>query len=264
MLQILRQRRWLGFTAFAVAVLALCVVLARWQWGRYQERLAQNERLDAALAAPAVPVELLLDARPSTPSTPGLPPELEWREVVAIGTFDAASERAVRRRPLDGRNGFWIVTPLVTESGVLLVNRGWAPAGSDATAAPDVPAPPLGVVRVTGRLRPAEVTPPTEEPPAGQAWAADPAGLVLPPSTPRYNAYAELRSSEPEADAGLTMLSDPGHRGLNNLVYSVQWLIFGAVALIGWWRLVRVESRRDAGTDRAPAAAPAQARDGGP
>ncbi len=245
MLAILKQRRWLGFTAFAVAVLALCVVLARWQWGRYQERLAQNERLDAALAAPAVPVQELLDASPASPNTPGLAPELEWRSVTATGTFDADGQRAVRRRPLDGRNGFWIVTPLVTDSGVLLVNRGWAPAGTDATQAPDAAAPPAGDVVVTGRLRPAEATTPTDEPPAGQAWATDPGTLIQPPNTLRYDAYVELGSSQPPADEQLTALSDPGHRGLNNLVYSVQWLIFAAVAVIGWWRLVRVESRRD-------------------
>ena len=31
---------------------------------------------------------------------------------------------------------------------------------------------------------------------------------------------------------------------MNNLVYSVQWLIFGMVGLFGWWRLIRTESRR--------------------
>ncbi len=144
MLEILRQRRWLGFTAFVLGMLVLCVILARWQWSRYQYRLGENDRLDAALSAPAVPVDELLDAAPAGSDAPALPQELEWRTVTATGTFDEAGETAVRRRPLDGRNGFWIVTPLVTESGVLLVNRGWTPAGSDATAAPDVPRATLG------------------------------------------------------------------------------------------------------------------------
>lgn len=244
MLEILRQRRWLGFTAFVLAMLVLCVVLARWQWNRYQLRLAENDRLDAALSAPAVPVADLLDAAPAGSGAPALPPELEWRTVTATGTFDAAGEAAVRRRPLDGRNGFWIVTPLVTDSGVVLVNRGWAPAGSDATTAPDVPAPPAGQVTVTGRLRPAETTEPTDAPPPGQAWAADPEILVAPAGTPRFNAYAELTSSVPAADAELTSLPVPGHRGLNNLVYSVQWLLFGLVGIVGWWQLIRVEGRR--------------------
>jgi cytochrome oxidase assembly protein ShyY1 len=246
-LAILRQRRWLGFTAFVVAMLVLCAVLARWQWNRYQVRLAENDRLDAALSAPAVPVDELLDAAPAGSGATALPQELEWRSVTATGTFDAGAETAVRRRPLDGRNGFWIVTPLVTESGVLLVNRGWTPAASgatDATATPDIPAPPTGEVTVTGHLRPAEVTEPTDIPPPGQAWAADPQVLVTPETAPRYNAYVELTSSTPPADAELTGLPVPGHRGLNNLVYSVQWLLFGLVGVVGWWRLIRGEGRR--------------------
>ncbi len=252
MLGILRQRRWLGFTAFILGMLVLCVILARWQWHRYQYRLGENDRLDAALSAPAVPVDELLDAAPAGTAATTLPPELEWRTITATGTFDVAAETAVRRRPLDGRNGFWIVTPLVTESGVLLVNRGWAPAGSDATTAPDVPAPPSGPVTVTGRLRPAEATEPTDVPPPGQAWAADPEALVEPPETPRYNAYAELTSSSPDAGAELTGLPVPGHRGLNNLVYSVQWLLFGLVGIVGWWRLIQVEGRRDQESEVVP------------
>ncbi len=260
MLEVLRQRRWLGFSAFVLAMLVLCVVLANWQWGRYQQRSAENDHLDAALAEPAVPVDDLLEATPDPGA--GLAPELAWRMVTASGTFDAAAEVAVRRRPLDGRNGYWIVTPLVTGSGALLVNRGWVAAGIDATTAPEVPAPPAGEVTVTGRLRPAEPTNHSDPPPAGQAWAADPQVLIS-GDTPRYEAYVEMRDSDPPAAEGLTELSDPGHRGLNNLVYSVQWLIFALVGAFGWWRLIRQESRRDGGDDAAadgPEPGVAQAR----
>jgi cytochrome oxidase assembly protein ShyY1 len=261
-LGILRQRRWLGFTAFVLAMLVLCAVLARWQWSRYQVRLTENDRLDASLSAPPAPVGDLLDAGPAGPA-PALPPELEWRTITATGVFDQAGETAVRRRPLDGRNGFWIVTPLVTNAGVLLVNRGWTPAetgATDTSTAPQVAPPPAGEVTITGLLRPAETTEPTEPPPPGQAWAADPQVLITPPDVARYNAYAQLTSSQPAADAGLTSLPVPGHRGLNNLVYSVQWLLFGLVGIVGWWRLVRGEGRREEESDPQGAEAAAQER----
>ncbi len=248
MLQILRERRWWGFTVFVLGMLVLCAVLSRWQWQRYQVRLEENDRLDAALSGQPTPIEDLLTAQPAGAAA-GLPPELEWRTVTATGSFDTAAEVAVRRRPLDGRNGFWVVSPLVTDTGVVLVNRGWTPAAGDATTAPDVPAAPAGEVTVIGRLRPAETTGPTEAAPPGQAWATDPQELVAPAQELRYDAYVEMRSSSPAADAELTALSDPGHRGLNNLVYSVQWLIFGMVGLFGWWRLIRTEGRR---ADEAP------------
>jgi cytochrome oxidase assembly protein ShyY1 len=250
MLELLRQRRWLGFSASVLGMLVLCVVLARWQWGRYQERSAENSRLDAALAAPAVPIDDLVAPGPANPAAqPDLPAALAWRTVVATGTFDSDGQVAIRRRPLDGRSGYWIVTPLLTDAGVLLVNRGWAPGGRDAGAAPEVPDPPTGRVSVTGRLVPAEGAPDREPLPEGQAWAVDPQVLVTPASAARYPAYVELRSATPPASAGLTTLPDPGHRGLNNLVYSVQWLLFAAVGLVGWWRLMKAESRRPSPTE---------------
>lgn len=258
---ILRQRRWLGFTVFALAMAVLCVFLARWQWHRYQTRLAENARLDAALSAPAVDVSTLVDSAPQSTDPTPLPADLQWRTITATGVFDTANEVAVRRRPLDGRNGYWIVTPLVTDSGVLLVNRGWTAATGDATTAPTVDPAPTGTVTVTGRLRPAETSTATQAAPAGQAWATDPEVLVTPASTARYNAYLELRESSPTASAGLTMLTDPGHRGTNNLVYTGQWLMFGAVVLVGWFMLMRQEARRVEEADEAESK-PAAVRDG--
>jgi cytochrome oxidase assembly protein ShyY1 len=246
-LELLRQRRWLGFSIFVLVMLALCVVLARWQWNRYEQRQVENANLDAALAAPIAAVDTLLTATGQDPDAAPLPEELRWRSVSATGTFDTQGQVAVRRRPLDGRNGFWIVTPLRTDSGVLLVNRGWiaAPSG-DAASTPTVPAPPSGEVTVSGRLRPAEPTPTTDPAPPGQAWAADPQVLITPAGVPRYNAYLELHESTPPAAEGLTALDEqPGHKGLNNLVYSGQWLIFALVGLFGWWRLMSQEARRE-------------------
>lgn len=264
MREILRQRRWLGFSAFVLVVLGLCLVLANWQWNRYQQRSAENDLLDAALSAPAVPVADLIDPGPADVGAPDLPSELAWRMVTATGRFDEAGEVAIRRKPLDGRNGYWIVTPLRTDSGTLLVNRGWTPADRDAISTPEVPAPPTGEVTVTGRLRPADPTTNTGDAPEGQAWSVDPQVLVTPGSTPRYNAYLELRESTPAADTDLTELSDPGHRGLNNLIYSVQWIIFAAVGAFGWWRLIRQESRHaETHGDRELAREPAPAEDAG-
>ena len=258
MLELLRQRRWLGFSAFVLVMLALCVVLANWQWNRYQQRQLENAALDAALAAPTVPVGTLLGAAPGDVDPAPLDPTLQWRTVTATGTFDQAAEVAVRRRPLDGRNGFWIVTPLRTDSGVLLVNRGWVAAESgDATSTPSVPPAPAGQVTVKGRLRPAETTSVTDAAPAGQAWAADPQVLVAPVSTPRFNAYLEMHESSPDASAGLIELDEqPGHKGLNNLVYAVQWLFFAAVGVLGWWRLMRQESLREEAAEHPAAEQP--------
>lgn len=244
MLNLLRQRRWLGFTIFVLAMLTVCALMARWQWSRYQERTAENVRLDAALAAPVVPISEVLTAEPVRADPGPLPTALAWRTVSATGVFDARNQFAVRRRPLNGRNGFWIITPLLTPQGALLVNRGWIVASGDAQTSPDVPPAPTGQVTIVGRLRPAEVTTTSDDAPPGQAWAADPQALIQPPEQPRYAATVVLTDSRPPAGSGLTALPEPGHRGTNNLVYFVQWTLFGIVGLVGWWRLLAGESAR--------------------
>jgi cytochrome oxidase assembly protein ShyY1 len=259
MRDLLRQRRWLGFLAFALGMLTLCLLLARWQWHRYEQRQAENVRLDAALSAPAAPIGEVIDPTPAGAPLTALDPALEWRAVTATGRFDPAGQVAVRQRTLNGRTGFWIVTPLVTGSGVVPVNRGWAPSGADAVAAPEVPAPPTGTTTVTGRLRAPEAARGSGAPPPGQVMSVGPATIVAADAQlatlPRYDAYIEMRSSEPPAAEGLVMLSEePGHRGWNNLIYSVQWVLFGVVGVIGSWRLMRQENRRHgAGGSRAEA-----------
>lgn len=251
MLHLLRQRRWLGFTLFVLTTMTVCVLMARWQWNRYQVRLAENDRLDAALSTPAVPISEVLTAEEARPDPGPLAADLAWRSVSATGVFDVSREVAVRRRPQDGRNGFWIVTPLITDQGALLVNRGWVVASGDAMTRPDVPPPPAGPVTVVGRLRPAEVNATSDDAPPGQAWAADPQALIQPAGVPRYAAYVVLTNSRPPAAEGLTRLPEPGHRGVNNLAYFVQWTLFGIVGVVGWWRLLAGESagRRRGTTD---------------
>lgn len=242
MLHLLRQRRWLGFTFFVLAMLTICVLMARWQWSRYQVRTAENGLLDAALSAPVVPIAEVLTATPARPDPQPLPAALAWRTISATGVFDVRNQFAVRRRPLNGRNGFWVVTPLLTSQGSLLVNRGWIVASGDAKSSPDIPPAPTGTVTILGRLRPAEVTATSDEAPPGQAWAADPQALIRPAAQPRYPATVVLTSSQPPAADGLTGLPDPGHQGTNNLVYFVQWTLFGIVGVVGWWRLLAGES----------------------
>ena len=52
--------------------------------------------------------------------------------MAAQGSYESSSQVAVRRRPLNAQNGFWVMTLLRTEDGPVWVNRGWIPAGADA------------------------------------------------------------------------------------------------------------------------------------
>ena len=133
-------------------LLALCLVgtllfsaLGVWQVERRSWKLALVERVNArinAVPAPPPPRGEWASLRPE---------EIEYRRVRVRGTFlhdretlvDALTERGPGR---------WVVTPLQTGEGILLVNRGFVPP---ERRAPATRAAGLveGPVTVTGLLR---------------------------------------------------------------------------------------------------------------
>jgi cytochrome oxidase assembly protein ShyY1 len=143
------------FLRATLALLVLTVVvttgfLARWQYGRHQDRVARNAVYLAGRALP--PLDL------TDPASAALP--LDGRLLVATGRFDPAGQVLLRGRVRGASPGLHVATPLVLEGGggVVWVERGFV-AAPDATTLPgDVPPPDTGVVRVTGIGMPVPVT----------------------------------------------------------------------------------------------------------
>ena len=260
MLSLLRTRRWIGFTALVLGAIVAFGLLSSWQWSRAEQH--RNERLAVQAAAAAAPTGLAdLDL------SGGVTPADEWRTVTVTGVYDTAAEVLVRKRPLEATNGFWVMTPLravdgsVADGTLVWVNRGWLPVGGDALATPAVPPPPAGEVTVVGYLRPFEAADPTDNEglPAGQVAAPAPALL---PAAPSVDGYLQLAESVPVQE-GLTLLPLPEPDDGRNVSYAVQWLLFAAVAMAGWYVFLRREAREDAaalGADRP--AVPAAEREG--
>ncbi len=180
----------------------------------------------------------------------------QWRAVTATGVYTPEMSALVRKRPLDARNGFWLMTALRLEDGrTIWVNRGWLPAGQDALSSPDLPEPPPGQVTVSGYLRAFEDVDPDANAglPAGQVAA--PAAALLPSAPDAVPAYIQLATSDPEQE-GLVTLPLPDIDEGRNISYAIQWLLFAAVAMAGWYFFLQREAKEDA--ERA-AAAPTQA-----
>ncbi|MBX6386269.1 MAG: SURF1 family protein [Microbispora sp.] len=244
MYRFLLTRRWIGLHLLVLALIPAFLFLGRWQWGRFEERSAQSARITANLAASPVPLDRL--DRPG-----GSVPERDmYRLVTVTGRYDPAHELAVRRRTLNSRVGFYVITPLVTPQGAVLVNRGWVPAGATADTPPQVPAPPAGEVTVTGRLRPAE----TEDNTGIRNRPGLPAGQILLIDTPAiakglpyavYGGFVELTAQQPQAGDAPEPLPPPdvGGGGGLNLAYAVQWWLFIGIAVGGWVLLARREAR---------------------
>ena len=238
MLSLLRTGRWIGFTALVVGAIVAFGLLSAWQWSRADEHRRERQALQAAAAAqPVALADLDLPL--------GVTPTEEWRAVTVTGRYAPDLGVVVRKRPLDATNGFWVMTPLVPETGpAVWVNRGWIPVGGDALATPTVPPPPPGDVTVVGYLRAFEEADPADNEglPPGQVAAPNPALLPAVDAVPEY---VQLVTSDPPQE-GVTVLPLPDIDEGRNVSYAVQWLLFAAVAMAGWFFFLRREAAEDA------------------
>ena len=153
-MRFLLRPAWLAFTALTRFVVACYTVLAPWQFGREEQREAQEQAI-ATADHPAGPVGAGGAARA------GVTPELRWRQVTVTGSYLADAEAVVRLRAFDGKPAFEVLTPMRTADGrVVAVDRGLAPA-TDGGAVPVYAAPPTGEVTVTAWLYPDQPDPTT-------------------------------------------------------------------------------------------------------
>ncbi|GAA3670102.1 SURF1 family protein [Nonomuraea antimicrobica] len=243
MYRFLLTPRWIALHVVVLLVIPAFVFLGRWQFGRFEERSANSERVTANIEAAPVLLERL--------AAPGQPVKEDdrFRKVTVTGTYDPAHALLVRRRPQEGRTGYYVLTPLVTGGDTaVIVNRGWVPAGATADTAPEVPAPPTGQVTVTGRLRTSE----TEESSGIRDLSGLPAGQVLLIDAGRIGeglpyrlvgGYVELTEQQPRPAAAPDPVPAPdvGSGGGLNLAYGVQWWMFIGIAVAGWALLIRRE-----------------------
>lgn len=250
MLRFLLKPRWIAFTVFAVVVAGVCFRLAFWQLDRLDGRRYYNDLFRAGMTQAPEPVESLLAAPPEGP--------LSFRQVSATGRYDAAEETVLYGRPLDGRPGNHVLTPLVLDDGkAVIVDRGWVPF--EPTYPPiAASAPPAGTVEITGLLGAGTHL---EESPAVQRDGdritvlsrIDLEALQEQVPYELLPMYVTLRTQHP-AQGDLPVpepppeLTDGPHLG-----YAFQWFAFGTIALVGWVILVRREAldRRRSATQTA-------------
>ncbi|WP_431311051.1 SURF1 family protein [Methylobacterium nigriterrae] len=129
--------------AALLAVLGL-VGLGTWQIERRAWKLDLIARVESRIHAAPAPA-------PGPAAWPRISPEDAYRRVRARGTFLHESETLVQAVTELG-GGFWVITPLRTPDGTVLVNRGFVPADrrdAETRRAGEV----AGEATVTGLLR---------------------------------------------------------------------------------------------------------------
>ena len=224
--------------------------LGTWQLNRSGERRAEIEAFEKA--ASAEPVGAPATARAARPY--GTLPERAamapapggYLRVRLAGRYAGERQILMDNMTHERQRGYHVLTPLHTAGGIVLVNRGFVPAGTDRSRLPDVSVG--GAERaVTGVAAPyfrAGLN--LEEPPAGDSW----------PRRMTYPTAAQLRGLIDERLPDYQLLLEAGEPdgyvrawrpyGLppeRHLAYAVQWFGLGAAA-VGIWLAVTLKRRR--------------------
>jgi cytochrome oxidase assembly protein ShyY1 len=238
--------RWWGINVFVLLSIPFCIFMGSWQLGRFEDRVQDHRNATEQVATyrkeAARPLAELL---PVNKATVG-------KQVTATGRYDR--QLLVPDRELDGKQGYYVLTLLRTDSGKALpVVRGWLPGSPDAAKAP---APPRGEVTVTGALQASE-TPGDNGVsarsglPAGQTAAISAASLVNLVPYDVYDAWVTLNRGDSGMKAvPVTVTADGGLdlKAFQNLGYTAEWFAFVGFVIFMWFRLLRreVEFIRDA------------------
>jgi surfeit locus 1 family protein len=236
-------RFWL-ITLAAVAGILVTASLGRWQLSRAAQKQALQALLDQRAALPPLDSRQL---RGQALAQTGNAQDLTHRAVVLQGRWVPQHTVYLDNRQMQGRPGFFVLTPLRLEDGgaVVLVQRGWVPRNfQDRKLLPPVQTD-SGVVQLAGRI----AAPPS------RLYEFDSADGSLGSSRIRQNLdLAAFRTETGLASMNLSVLqTGPASEGLQrdwpvigagvdkHYGYAFQW--FGLSSLIAllyvWFQLVR-------------------------
>jgi len=238
-LRLLLQPGWLALSLVVLLFATACfAVLAPWQFRRHAERGATNDAVNRSFAAPPVGLDELLPAG-AAPT-----PRSEWRTVTITGRFLVEDEVVARLRSVQGTPAFEVLTPFRADGGTtVLVDRGYV-RPDQGNRVPRYAAPPSGQVELAGRVRVDERDAGHRSPlredghlqvyAVGSATVADATGERIRPG------YVQLTDRSPGVLGALPL---PELDGGPFLSYALQWITFGAMAILAWlyftWREIR-------------------------
>ncbi len=237
--------KWVVGHVLVVVLVVAFVNFGFWQLRRLDERRAANATVEARSSLPVQPVDDLMPAGAGLDDVEGL----EYRRATAEGTYDADASVLVRSRSLDGRPGFWVLTPLVLDDGsALVVNRGFAPFTTEPAEALAATRPPPGTVEVTGLLfttQERQGIGPTD-PPEGvltEVARVDLARLQQQYPAELQPVFLQLEAQAPPGGDLPIPLPEPEQSEGSHLSYAFQWFTFAAVGAVGWPLLLRHTAR---------------------
>lgn len=233
------SRRWLGYVAVAVVFALACVALANWQLARREEARAAIERVERNWDAAPTSIDAVLGPQNAWDE------EATWSPVALSGQYLSDEQLLVRGRPNAGRPGFEVLVPFELADGrIVIVDRGWVPAGNEQDAPDDVPPAPSGTVEVVVRLKGGEPVIAGRSAPEGQVATIHlPAVAQLVGGDVITEAYGLLDSEDPAPATRPVAYDRPVADEGPHLSYAFQWFVFALMGLVGLGWAIRQEYR---------------------
>lgn len=236
-----QPRRWRRFALLAGLALAFIgfVALGSWQLERRTWKLALIERVEAQLQAAPV-------AAPGPTAWDRIGRDDEYRRVSVTGRYRHDLETCTQAVTVRGP-GCWVLTPLETDDGwLLLINRGFVdPAQRDP--ATRVEGQPDGIVAIDGLLRLSEPRGGflRRNDPAQSRWySRDVVAIAAARGLPAERVapyFVDARGSVPGGPiGGLTVVRFRN----SHLVYALTWYGLAALSLAGALLVIRPDWRR--------------------
>jgi surfeit locus 1 family protein len=220
---------------------AVAVSLGGWQLDRAAQKRALQEAIDTRAALPALAAGQLA-------GTPAAAADQLHRRVRLEGRWLERFTVFLDNRQMNGRPGFFVVTPLLPAgaSSAVLVQRGWVPRHFvDRTRLPAV-ATPEGAVAVEGRIAP----PPARLLELGAAASGvirqnlDVAAFAAETGV-RLAPLSVVQTRGPDDDGLSRHWPSPAVDVHKHYGYAFQWFALGALiaGLYVWFRIVRPRRR---------------------
>lgn len=227
----LHLRFWGGHVLLVVALVA-AGLLGWWQYASWDAARA-HAALDLS-NAPAKPLDEVFGPDDTFPAG-----DL-GRRVQFSGEWMPESTLYVSGRKSAGTTGYWVLTPVRVGDAAMPVVRGWSPE-------PKAPAV-SGAARVEGWLHAGEGGKGIDEDPSDDViTAVRIASMTQHVDRDLYSGYVVSVTPTAELTAVASDAVPPvsTDTALRNLLYAVQWLMFGGFAAYIWWKWVtdrRVDS----------------------
>jgi cytochrome oxidase assembly protein ShyY1 len=218
----MRVVKEVAITILALLLIYLCSIAALWQFHKGENRTRENQKISQNISLPPAQVNHLADIEYSKNT---------WERFTIFGRFDEERMFLARDSYNNGEYGFEVFNRFSTPSGEKIwIDRGWVRAPASASLAPQAPEPTHLSEVITIRLRNSQESKKV----GGSLYATSPVSGHNFPVTGYYGDLLDGRVNRPLTQIQLPDLTTGPH-----YAYSLQWLLFALVILVGRIELLR-------------------------